>query len=70
MNGAQVLGNQRTRQVDSLTGIRFNRSMETNLTLSQRCQFSITRQRDYHSTRTISPRTFLHRDINLNPKIN
>ena len=67
MDGSQIIGNQRARQVDPLTIICFDRSMEANLALRQRRQISIARQRDYHSTRTISPRTFIHRANNLNP---
>ena len=66
MDGAQIFCDQRARQIDPLTITRLNRSMAAYLTLCLRRQISITRQRDDHSTRTISPRTFLHRDNNLN----
>jgi hypothetical protein len=66
MDRAQIIGDQSTWQIDTLAIIRLNRSMTANFALCLRRQTSITRQRDYHSTRTISPRTFLHRGNNLN----
>ena len=65
MDGAQILSDQSARQIDALAITRLNRSMAAYFALCLRRQISITRQRDDHSTRTISPRTFFHRANNL-----